>query len=462
MDKETKTMKKIVLLGAGSAVFTRGLVADLILFDDLGPWELALVDPNPEALETAEGLSRQMVEYKGAEISIRAATDRREVLPGADIVVSTVGVGGRRAWEKDVAIPRKYGVYQPVGDSVMPGGISRAMRMIPVLVEIAQDVQRFCPDSLFFNYSNPMTSNCRAVRKATGVSLVGLCHGVFHVERELAEFIGAPPEELTSLFAGVNHLTFIFDLRWNGRDAWPIVRKRLSEEAWRVPDRDSLGIIFTEEVKAAHNPFSWSLFETYGAYPAVNDRHVTEYFPEQFPQGRYYGKTLGIDAFSLEEIIDWGDGRYEAMRAQAVGEEPLDKSIFERSAGEHEQLLYILSSIQRDERKVFSVNVPNEGIVSNLPAEAILEVPAAATATGLRPLQILDFPDPLAAIITRKLMTVELTVEAALQADRKLFVEALLADGAIADRDLAWKLMEELLEAQKEYLPHFFGTPDND
>lgn len=448
---------KIVLVGAGSAVFTRGLVADLLLFADLGPWELALVDIDPVALETAEGLSRKMVEHRGADVRITATDDRREVLPGASVVVSTVGVGGRRAWETDVAIPRKYGVYQPVGDSVMPGGISRAMRVIPVLVELARDVQALCPDAHLFNYANPMTANCWAIREATGVPVVGLCHGLFHVERQLAELLGAPPEELTSLFCGLNHLTWVTDLRWNGRDAWPLVRERLAAAGGAEGAAPSkyLGQTFAEGFEPADNPFSWSLFEAYGAYPAVNDRHVVEYFPERFPGGAYYGLTLGVDAFSVEEIIAWGDERYAAMRRQALGEEPLDTAVFDRTAGEHEQLMYILRSMARDERKLFSVNVPNNGAVPNLPSDAVLELPAAATATGLRPLQILDFPDTLAAIVVRKLAATRLTVAAALAGDRRLFVEALLTDGSVTDRSVAEKMTEELLTAQRQYLPQF-------
>jgi alpha-galactosidase len=446
--------KKIVLIGAGSAMFTQGLVADMIQSPDLGPWELGLVDIDPQALETAEGLSRRMVEARGAEIAVSAATDRRDVLPGADVVVSTIGVGGRRAWEADVFIPRKYGVYQPVGDSVMPGGVSRAMRMIPALVDVARDVKALCPEALFVNYANPMTANCWAIRRATGVPVVGLCHGVFDVERQLAGFIGAPPEEVTSLYAGLNHLTFIFDLRWRGRDAWPLVRARLDEELGEF--LDEMGAP-SESFRAADNPFSWSLFETYGAYPAVNDRHVTEFFPERFPEGQYYGRTLGVDAFSLEGTIAWGDQVYADMRAQALGEKPLDEEVFERVEGEHEQLLAILHSIEYDERRVFSANLPNRGAVSNLPDDAILELPAVATATGLRPLQILDFPDPLAAIITRKLTATLLTVEAALAGDRRLFVEALLADGAVTDPEVACEMAEELLEAHRQYLPNFFA-----
>ena len=453
--------RKIVLVGAGSAMFTQGLVADLILTPELGPWELGLVDIDPEALETAEGLSRRMVEARDAGIAVHASTDRREILPDADVVVATIGVGGRRAWETDVFIPRQYGIYQPVGDSVMPGGVSRSMRMIPALVDIAADVAALCPDALFVNYSNPLTANCWAVRQATGVPVVGLCHGTFHVERQLASFIGAPPEEVSSLFVGLNHLTFVFDLRWKGRDAFPLARARLAAEGGDSADLDDIGRQFpemgapSESFRAADNPFSWSLFETYGAYPAVNDRHVVEFFPERFPNGQYHGKTLGVDVFSIESTIAHGDEIYARMRARALGREPLDEQLFARAVGEHEQLLDILGAIAGDTRKIFSVNLPNCGAVPNLPDDAVLELPAAATATGLRPLQILDFPDPLAAIVTRKLAATRLTVEAALSGDRNLFVEALLADGAVTDPEMARKMGDELLEAHRDDLPQF-------
>ncbi|MBN2389634.1 MAG: hypothetical protein JXR84_02845 [Anaerolineae bacterium] len=441
------TTTKIVLIGAGSAMFTQGLVADMLHSPDLGPWQLGLVDIDLEALATAEGLCRRMIAASGAEIAIEASLDRRDVLPGADVVVTTIGVGKRRAWEADVFIPRKYGIYQPVGDTVMPGGISRAMRMIPALVDIARDVADVCPDAKFFNYSNPMTANCHAIRKATGVPVVGLCHGTFDVSRQLARFVGAPPEESSTLFAGLNHLTFIFDLRWQGRDMWPVAREKLAAE----PDAGS------RDDFAAHNPFSWSFFETYGAYPSANDRHVTEFFPERFPGGAYYGKTLGVDVYSFEGTIAHGDQVYADMQAQALGAKPLDERIFHRTVGEHEQLLSILRALRNDSREIFAVNVPNRGAVPNLPDEAILEIPAVATATGLRTMSIPDFSDALAAIISRKLAAVELTVEAALRGDRNLFVEALLVDGAVIDPDVAREMADKLLEAQKAYLPHFFA-----
>ena len=169
-------MEKVVLIGAGSAVFTRGLVSDLIRSGI--ETDLALVDIDPGALEVAARLATKMVTFKQAPMRVSAHLDRREALRGATIVICTIGVGGRRAWEKDVFIPRKYGIYAPVGDTIGPGGSSRALRMIPPMVAIARDVLDLCPDALFFNYGNPMAAVCRAVRKATGANMVGLCHGV--------------------------------------------------------------------------------------------------------------------------------------------------------------------------------------------------------------------------------------------------------------------------------------------
>jgi alpha-galactosidase len=456
--------KKLVIIGAGSAMFTQGLVADLILSQQ--PWQIGLVDIDPLALQVAEGLARRMVQARGADVSIEASLDRCDLLPGADVVATTIGVGGRRAWEADVFIPRKYGIYQPVGDTAMAGGISRAMRLIPAMVEIAQDVVRLCPNAYFFNYANPMSVICWAVRKATGANIVGLCIGVHHVRQELADFVGLPRDEVTCQAVGVNHFTWVHDLRWQGQDAWPLVREKLAAEKAEgsqpvgmdeslVPGGDTTMAPEDWAPRHGHNPLSWSLFEAYGAYPAVNDRHVCEFFPERFPNGAYYGKKLGVDVYSFEGCIAFGDAIYEQMRAQAMGETPLDQGVFERALGEHSQLLEILDSIEHDKRWTYSANLPNLGAIPTLPAHAILEMTSAATGRGLQPFAVPDFPALLAAPLIRKIAAHEITVEAALTGSRKLFVEALLVDGCVSDPAMAEKLAAELLEAQAAYLPQF-------
>jgi alpha-galactosidase len=207
--------------------------------------------------------------------------------------------------------------------------------------------------------------------------------------------------------------------------------------------------------KAADNPFSWYLFDAYGAYPSAEDRHVVEFFPERFPRGQYNGKQLGVDAFSFEGTIANGDQIYAEMADIAHGEKPLDKASLAGSLGEHSQLIEILESIELDQRKTFTANLPNRGAVPGLPEDAILELTAAATGRGFQPLAIPDFPDLLAAPIARKITSLYLTVEAALTARRGLFVEALLADGCVSDPAVASRLAGELLQAQKAYLPQF-------
>jgi alpha-galactosidase len=456
MNLEPQERKALVLIGAGSAVFTRGLLADLISAPDLGPWDLRLVDVNPEALRVTIALAERMVAARGEgeRIHVRGTTDRAEALPGAHVIICSVGVGGRPAWQRDWEIAAEAGVYQPVGDSVMPGGISRALRTIPVMVDVARDAARLAPDAHFFNYGNPMTANVQAMSRHHEV--VGLCHGLGHVHRDLAAIVGAPVEETSILYCGLNHLTWIYDFRWNGRDTWPLLRAKLAEERAAGLDPDQVGSIFNDGARWAHNPFSFELFDVYGAYPSASDRHVTEFFPERFQgPGSYYGKTLGVDAFSLPEILAWGEERYQRMRREAEGEQELDPAIFDRSSGDQEELIDILRSIMFDGRRISSVNVPNTGYVPNLPGGAVLEIPAVVTGRGLRPVSVPDFPDTLAAIVERRLAPVTLTIEAALRGDRDLAVEAMLADGAVTDPDAARALVDRYLAEQAEHLPNF-------
>jgi alpha-galactosidase len=453
--------EKIVLIGAGSAMFTRGLVADLVLRG--WPAELALVDIDPDALRVAEGLARKMVAARRAPITITAATDRRRVLPGATVVICTIGVGGRRAWEQDVFIPRKYGILQPVGDSVMPGGTSRALRMIPAMVAIARDVLELAPSALFFNYGNPMAPVCRAVRKATGAEMVGLCHGVFHVGQYLARELGVEPAALRYTAVGMNHLTWFTEVRINGEDAMPRLRAIAAQKLAQGIPQARLGAEFAEAGSVQRgqvavteiNPFSWQLFQLFGAFPAVLDRHVTEFFTQFFADGAYYGQRLGVDAYSFEATIAYGDRIYEEMRRDALTEGPLPQDYFQRLGGEHEQVLDILASIRNDSGEVYSANLPNQGQVPNLPLGAIIEAPAMATAAGLKPIAQRPLAPGLVGTLATRLAWVETVVEAALEGSREKFIQALVLDGAVRSLDLAARLADELLAAHAAYLPQF-------
>ncbi len=451
---------KLVLIGAGSTVFTQRLVADIILAGEADAWELALVDIDPVTLKAVDRLVAKMLEAKGAAIPVTATTDRRAVLPGADYVVTTIAVGGRMGWQRDIEIPRQYGIFQPVGDTALPGGISRAMRMIPQMVAIARDVAELCPDAVFFNYSNPMTAICRAIRKETGVPVIGLCHGVHHVEGVIARFLGVAEGSISSFGIGLNHLTFLTRLFHDGADARPMIHARLAEQKASL-DRELAekqvwaNIVEGRAPRYSDDPFSWGMFEEYSVFPCAMDRHAVEFYPERFPGGAYCGRRLGREAFPIDQRIALGDQWFDEMLAIAHSDDPLPRHYYENVPGESEQLLEIMHSLQRDERRVFSVNLPNQGQAPYLPKDAIVECNAAAVGGGFAALMADELPPALVAKLQSKIASIEITVDAALKGSRELMLEALLADGAVDDADTARALRDDLIEAHRAHLPQF-------
>ena len=454
--------ERIVLIGAGSAVFTRGLLADLIRRD----WdvELALVDIDETALEIAEKLARKILHAAGRDLRIVASADRRTVLPGATAVITTIGVGGRRAWEQDVFIPRKYGIYQPVGDSVLPGGTSRALRMIPAMVEITRDVQELAPDALFLNYSNPVPAICRGVRKATSANVVGLCHGVFHIAGLLADQLNVPFDEFDYRAVGLNHLTWFTHMASAGEDLLPRFQQMAAARLAEGPAIGNLGADFLEESQTHldehaaedENAFSLWLTSAFGAFPSAADRHVTEFFPGMFArESGYFGKTLGVDAYSFENTIAHGDRTFAEMAELAASPDPLPQEYLQRIVGEHEQVLDIIESIRTDSGQVYSANLPNEGQVPNLPADVIIESPAKATRDGLKPLPQPPLPSAMAGVLATQWEWCETTVDAALEGSRKKFIQALILDGAVDSVEAAQQLADDLLDAQAAFLPRF-------
>ncbi|MGO8704415.1 MAG: hypothetical protein ACLQVA_11400 [Candidatus Brocadiia bacterium] len=446
--------EKVVLIGAGSAMFTRGLVADMLRRKWRG--ELRLVDVDPEALAVAEGLARKMIRAKRSPLRLAASTDRRDLLKGATAVICTIGVGGRRAWEQDVFIPRRYGIYQPVGDSVMPGGSARALRMIPAMVGIARDVLALAPDALFFNYANPMGPNCRAVRKATGADIIGLCHGVIHIAQHIAGLLGVPVSRLKYNAVGMNHMTWFTQVRVDGRDAMPRLRALAREKLRRIDRMSPSGGAGRRVRPDESEPFTWELVDLFGAFPAVYDCHIIEFFPHLFHrQGSYYGRTPGVDFASFEECIAKGDATFEDMRQVARSRGRLAKDYFARTSGEHEQVIEIIESIRTDAGRAFSVNLPNRGIVPNLPTDAIIECPGIADAGGIRAIAQPPLDPALAGTLAARFQWVETIVEAALAGSREKFVQALLLDGAVESVPMAHQLADDLLRAHAKYLPQF-------
>lgn len=446
--------ERIVLIGAGSAVFTRGLVADLIRLGIQA--DLALVDIDPHALRVAEALTRKMVSAANAPLRVRASLDRREVLRDATVVICTVGVGGRRAWEQDVFIPRKYGMYAPVGDTVGPGGSSRALRMIPAMVDIARDVLDLAPEALFFNYSNPMAVICRAVHKATGAGVIGLCHGVQRVASIIAEFLNEPFTDLQYTAVGINHLTWFTQVAVRGEDAMPRLREFARQKiAEGVPTDPMPDDPFAAMGWPHHELFSLELLLRFGAIPSALDRHVTEFFPQFFRTGHYYGQRLGVDAFSFETTIAEGDETFAAMEKEALDSRSLPEGYFQREEGDHELVMDIISAIRNDRPYQVSANLPNTGQVPNLPPTAIVESPGITKNGTLQALPQEPLSSAIAGTLATRYQWVETIVEAALEGSRDKFIQALVLDGYVDSFDLAAHLADDLLAAQAVHLPQF-------
>ena len=450
--------KKIVIIGAGSAMFTRGLVTDLIKFKPGGhDWTIGLCDIDAVVLDDVTALVKKMISFHNDDIEVVASTDRKELLPEADYVVTTIGVGGRRAWEQDVYIPRKYGIFQPVGDTAMPGGISRAMRMVPAMIEIAADIAKWAPQAQFFNYANPMAVICRALAKVNAFPVTGLCIGTPDSEWSVADYMGYSRKNVTTLAAGINHCTFIYDYRHNGTSVIEDIREKAVSDFG--PDLNNILLENRSDDiwngRSLKDPFAWNFFIKYGAWPAPGDRHITEFFAEHTGEKAYFGKTLGVETFSFERTIAGGDRIHQELTALARSDQPLTSDFFGESHGEHEQLTSIIDSIERDNRTMYYVNRPNAGAVANLPDWAVIEQPAVAAAYGMAPITQNHFPDHLASFTGRFLANIELTVDAALQGNRSLLEEAIVSGGYITDKAAVRKMTEELLQAHKQYLPQF-------
>ena len=433
--------KTIVILGVGSTYFTRGIVESLITKG--GEWDVRLVDIDPYCLEIAALLSKRMVDLYHAPVTIAASLDQREVLPGADAVVSTIGVGGRKAWEKDVIVFRRFNIFQSTGDTYGAGGVSRALRTIPVLVDVARDIERLCPNALFINFTNPLTVNVWAVSKATKVKVAGLCYGVTYYQHYLASLIGMPWDQLSCRAIGVNHFTWITDLAYQGESMWPRVRKAMQEQG------DKLGNLHT-----------WELFRMFDAFPCVGDGHICEFIPGWQGQGAYYGKTFGTTYHNFEQYAATFDQIFADMADQAYGraplikraDNPLEKDVFK----DEDLFIDVLNASMGADSILRTVNLPNVGQASNMPAGAVLEATTLINGDGFQPLCFGRLPPGISAIMLRILAAQELTVEAALKADRKLAIQALVAGETVRTEAEAEKMMDVILDTHRDYLPQFF------
>ncbi len=431
-------MPNITFIGAGSTVFAKNLLGDILSFPELANSHIRLHDIDPVRLRTSEVVAQRVALALNAHPVITATTDRRAALAGADFVIAMIQVGGYRpSTVIDFEIPKQFGLRQTIADTLGIGGIMRGLRTIPVLVDICRDMEELCPHALFLQYVNPMVMNCWAISRASRIRTVGLCHSVQGTAHQLARDLGLPPDEINYVCAGINHLAFYLRFEHQGRDLYPALRRVVAEG--RVPD---------------WNRVRYDAFMRFGYFPTESSEHLSEYVPWYIKRDR---PDL-IEAFNipLDEYPRRCEAQlaaWETMRAELeAGDGPLPVT---RS---HEYGSLIIHSAVSGTPRVVYGNVPNRGLIDNLPAGCCVEVPCLIDENGLQPTHIGALPPQLAALMQTNLNVQGLTVEAALTSKREHIYHAALLDphtAAELDPDQIYKLVDALITAHGDYLPTY-------
>lgn len=439
------TDTRICFIGGGSYNWMPKLLGDLALTPDLAG-SVVLHDLNATALDDIQRYGQRVFERTGSHFNIETTTDLDRALDGAQFVVVTITTGGLDTMALDLDIPERYGVFQSVGDTVGPGGLSRALRNVPVLVGIAQAMERRCPEAWMLNLTNPLTVLTRAVTLTTRIKAMGLCHELFGVRGALMRQFGASVDDFEMNVAGVNHLIWILNMTIRGRDGLQMVREMAAEGGTPPlpPGRGDWHEPFVDRWK-----LKLKLFELYGALPAAGDRHLAEFFPyfllEETGQGADYGVQLTRIAHRRQQVAS---ARSAVHAAIAAPELPSVTRSSEATAD-------IVSAVVNGRSVRTIVNLPNTGQIDNLPRGAVVETLAEITSAGAHPLVVGALPLGVLSTLQPHVVNQELIVRAALEGDRQLALQAMANDPLVHDMGKAESMLDELLAAHAQYLPQF-------
>jgi alpha-galactosidase len=440
------TKTRICIVGGGSYNWTPIVLRDLAAMPDLAG-TIVLHDIAPAALEDLQRLGRKIMAATGANFAVEATTDLAEALRGAEFVIVTITTGGLEAMRHDLDIPRKYGIYQSVGDTVGPGGLARALRNIPVLVEIGRAMERLCPDAWLLNLTNPMTTLTRALTRVTNLKVVGLCHELFGVRSTIKEMFGATNQDLDMQVAGINHMIWLLGLKIRGQDGFQLIREYV-QSGRRIPVRTA-GVARLFESFRDHWKVKLALFEVYGYLPAAGDRHLAEFFPYFLTEETRAGADYGVLLTTIEHRYEVARLAQASVRAWIEGTEPLP---VERS---EEEVADIIAAVANGRTLHTIVNLPNRGQIDNLPREAVVETMGVVGPTGAHGISVGALPRGVLNTLYPHVINQELIVDAALRGDRQLALQALLNDPLVRDFRSAPQMLDELLKAHAAYLPQF-------
>jgi len=437
-------MLKIAIIGAGSLTFTRRLMMDILAVPEFRNTEFRFMDINEENLEMTTNVCQKMIDDNQVKARIISTLNREEAIKNADYILCVVRVGGEEAYQKDIEIPLKYGVSQCVGDTLGPGGIFYAMRTIPVLLDIAEDMRELAPNALLLNYSNPMAINCWALRREGGVKIIGLCHGVQHGHEQISKALNLPEGEVDYIAAGINHQTWFIKVDHKGENKLP----DLLEAFENHPELSKM------------EPCRIDVLRRFGFYSTESNGHLSEYLPWYRKRGDqknrwiaeewYGGETGGY----LREYREEGERFRELYPKLLSGEADLIK-LGERTK---EHASYIIEALELGRTYRGHFNVENCNLITNLPNGCIIEVPCYVDRTGIHTIYIGDLPLTCAATCRSSISVQEMAVEAALTGKKELVKQAVLHDpltSAICTTDEVWEMCDKMFEALAPWMPQF-------
>lgn len=430
-------MVKIVFLGAGSTVFAKNVLGDCLLVPELADAHIALVDIDPERLSDSERMLHNLNRNLGAQATIEATLDRRAALQGADFVINAIQVGGYEpSTVIDFEVPKKYGLRQTIGDTLGIGGIFRALRTIPVMLEFAHDMEELCPQAWLLNYTNPMAMLTGALLRATGVRMVGLCHSVQVCARHLCEMLDLPADDLQWKIAGINHQGWLLEISRHGEDLYPEIKRRAQQEEY----------VHKDAVR-------FEIMKRFGYYVTESSEHSAEYMP-------YFIKAAHPELIERFHIpLDEYPRRCIAqIQGWARMREQLTQNVDLSHQRTGEYGSYIIESMVTDKPLRIGGNVLNKGLIPNLPQDCCVEVPCLVDRNGVQPCYVGPLPPQCTALTRTNVNVQELTIEAALTRKREHIYHAALLDPHTSSEltiDEIYHLVDDLIEAHGEMLPKY-------
>jgi alpha-galactosidase len=454
---------RITIVGGGSTHWTPTLLVDFANTESLQDAAVTLMDVAPDSLPPMLEVGQHIAKARQIGLSVETTTELEVALEGADAVIVALSVGGFASMRHDLEIPARYGIRQPVGDSVGPGGIARALRSVPVVARVAKTAEKCCPDALLVNVSNPLTALCRAASRESRMRVVGLCNELVGLKFSMSLLFDAPLHSVDPVAAGVNHLPLVTSLRIGETDGFARLAQVLDEPAaqgeepiWMAPVeamhwvKVSDGDGWTKADVIANNRIKFELFRRFGVLPGSSDTHVSEFFAGFLSPVSDFGR-------------DWGVFHY-GLRGHQRDKEADDRGVTELLASDEispwpsgELAAELLDGMVTGTERHLPVNLPNQGQVENLPPDVVVECIGATGSDGPRPRDVARVESVLGEHLRRVVAAQEMTVDAALTGDRTRVIEAMLADPVAGQ--LAYEhviaMTDELLAATAAWLPQF-------